>query len=183
MKHTKLAFGLCLLFVSMLLPSCGEKPIQEPVRFHLFKRDNPAITSPIDRSEEDGWLPLLDVDLSQSDFVIEEDDIVSYDWNEQRIKLNEQINTQFAQAGINALEFTGLSNNYFVLALGDKPIVGGSVSYSYTAVYFRIPVLYFLSDGELQFTEMILGLPDSDLILDVRERMRAIGKLGETAQP
>lgn len=191
MKKVQFVFGIFLLSVLMLLTFCTEPSVQEPVRFYLFKHDNPAITSPIDKNEEDGWLPLLDVDLSQSDFVIEEDDIVSYDWNEQRIKLNEQVNTQFARAGTTAWEFSTFSNNYFVLALGDNPIVGGGVSYQLSAVGFRIPVLYFsLHDKDEGVTEMVLAPQHylrsletpfflDDLNPNLRLRLLSIGKLVE----
>ena len=145
----------------------------------------------LDKNDENGWLPLLEIDLSQSDFVIEEDDIVSYDWNQQRIKLNHQLDTQFAQAGITALDFSSFSNNYFVLTLGDTPIVGGGVSYHYSAVGFSIPVLYFsLHNKDEGVTEIVLAQQHyldsmgtsfflNELNPNLRGRLLSIGKLVE----
>ena len=182
-------FEICWLSVLLLLTSCTESSVQEPVRFYLFKHDNPAITSPIDQSEEDGWLPLLDVDLSQSDFVIEDDDIVSYDWNEQRIKLNQQVNSKFEQGGTTAFDFSffGMDSNYFVLALGERPVVGGVISFPMSAYVPQIPVLYFsFQNDDLRVTELGLGQYHTEMSVylekqepDIRRRLLEVGKLDE----
>lgn len=114
----------CYLMIAATACRRNEESLSNSqVTIHLFKNENPAISIPVEKDDENGWKTLLNIDLSQSDFIIHEHDIINYDWSLQKITLNNDLKTRFEYNSYGALDY-----DYFLLALGENPIVGGNNS-------------------------------------------------------
>lgn len=191
-KKTLFVFHKSAIFICsmMILIGCrrNEATIDAPISIHLFEYNNPAILTPIDKGEENGWKPLLNVDLNQSDVVIREEQIISYDWSSHHILLSSELKEPL-QYDEPLPQYA-----YFVFALGDKPVVGGIILPSFSAVGSQIPVLYFshplihpenegielhLSEGSYLVADPLFPLDDLDIVEQVKSRLLRIGRLIE----
>jgi hypothetical protein len=154
---------IVIFFGILLISTSCNHEAEQPVAIHLFKFENTAISVPIDKNDENGWLPLLEVDLNQSDFVINESDISSYDWNSQKISLNDDLTERFEYRTIGDTDIVVFAYSYFILALGDEPVVGGIILPEISAVGSRIPVLHI--SHTIEFPEIDFENANLEMVL------------------
>lgn len=174
--------SLITLFVIFAV-SCNRNDDQ--IMIHIFAYGNPAIPDSVNWADEDGWEPLLELDLDSSDLLITEDDIVHYDWNSHTLLLDGDSRPP--------AEDENLDFSAFVLTLGETPIIGGVVLSEISAVRTNIPVIYYSPVIYPEGTELELKLRastgfnasslfskiDPVIAERIRQRMLEIGKLEE----
>ena len=199
-KHLIFCFIVAFLAIScdtsMVLTS-NSKGIEKNTtdgafEIHLFKEASvtTSVSSPIEWQNVDGWKPLLEADLSTSDFVITEADIIDYDWNIQKITFRHDMGEHQLGGALFEEEY-----DYFVIALDKQPIIGGGTMHDMSPVVVRIPVMYVstIPPSGIDNLEIYLRLhswiyldeevpfpsDDFEIVERVRQRLRRIGKLSE----
>jgi len=142
-KSNLRALGVWLLILAVTIIAQGACSQAEEPKFEIHFYDYGSIDSKIleriDSGENDGWRPLMELDLNQSDLVINEQHLVSYNWNLQIIKMTSDLESQLLDRGL------WPSFPYFVISYNGDPVVGGILAEAPAARYIAFPTLYISS--------------------------------------
>ncbi len=158
---------------------------------HVFE---PGSLGTLGYSVESSWPLLQQADLDKSVFVITEDDIASYDWTSQTLKLSSELRKKYEADYLNFLA----NFSPFVVTIDRKPVFGGMILLQFSPLAIKYPVIYVLSgptypeEDELSIAlrpthdyraklDAPSSFPASDPALteSVRRRFAEIGKLVE----
>ncbi len=105
---------------------------------HVFE---PGSLGTLGYSVESSWPLLQQADLSKSTFVITEDDIVSYDWTHQHLKLSSQLRKKYEAEYLTFLaDFSP-----FVVTIDQQPVLGGMILKQFSPLAVDYPVMYVLN--------------------------------------
>lgn len=127
---------LLLICLSVLITAaaCIQFPVLGPFAIHIFAEKNPHIPDAVNWGDENSWELLLEMDLSHSDFVLEEDDLISYNWTSQQIFFDTDSRELFGRK----IKRSG----YYVVSLGGTSVVGGAILPIPSAAAPRMPIAY-----------------------------------------
>ena len=105
---------------------------------HVFE---PGSLGTLGYTVESSWPLLQQADLSKSAFVITEDDIVSYGWTHQQLKLTSQLRKKYE------VEYMTFLADFspFVVTIDQQPVFGGMILKQFSPLAVDFPVIYVLN--------------------------------------
>lgn len=122
--------------LTVLLVSCSNQPSYE---IHIYMQSQAL--SNMGYQHDQSWRILSGIDLADSTFVINDSDIESYDWSNQRITLTETISSQLETA-VGGDPSIRLDQGAFVVTLGDARLYGGLFLQPGSARAIDYPAIY-----------------------------------------
>lgn len=161
------------------------EPVFKPFAIHVFTEDNSIIPDTMDPAKEDNWNLLTDIDLSQSDLILSEEDLISYAWEDRIIIFDSDAQYEFEQ-NVN-------QTGYFVVTLGGEPIMVGNIRPSYSSLLPRMPLITYspmksssksaplklLVHSDFPKRTQLYNMFYPDASERIKQRMMEIGKLTE----
>ncbi|GAA5526499.1 hypothetical protein Hgul01_00272 [Herpetosiphon gulosus] len=131
---------------------------------------------------------LLNMALSDASFIINENNLLSYDWTNQQINIDKMTVSDSDQKRL-------LSDAYFVVVFNQQPIIAGKrilefspTSYAYPVLSIRAnsyqpnqPIQYALRNDRLGVNQAPYPFlnPDPTIAEAVKQHLRQLGKLVE----
>ena len=128
--------SLILILLAFSISSCQQP--SEPIEIHFFDEDNLTLPKGLDVRIENGAEPLMEIDVSQSDFVIYEDDFEKFDQNSQTILFREGLYEELDEKGLS------YGNYFFILIQGKETLLAGWVHPEISAWGPLVPELTLL---------------------------------------
>jgi hypothetical protein len=137
-KNRKIYFAIIVLCLVIVLSSC-EHPTKEEIEANNFSIYLTTLDTAIKAEKDPNWT--LDV-LQDKDYVITDDQIVSYDWERQLLILDDSVQDTFVNDLKFLMPFTGFAIvwNDEIVAQGEVIDIGGPYIPQHSFLYVIEPV-------------------------------------------